>query len=487
LSRSHVADGWYVGPANASLRHASQNRTTRSLPRAVLGSLGRSCRRARELYEANAMELARINAERTVLEGRVLLLDRRREAQSEELFRLKGELTTLNTRAEELKAELAGSRAKKPGDERHIGPFSIGWDGAIAIAGEKVRFDNNRQARRLIEELVRAACTGRSSLHCLWGYALFGWRPGAIKSHPQRLFEIMTAKINSALKPFGAPPLVGKSGKGSLRWRLAWDQDLVLAGSDIAKASQEAELARQHMTRTENELACAHAITALELDPKNVEALAAAKEILCCANPGQPYRSRLESMLRISEGIVAREIESLAEGAGALEEIVSIGSLPRRIDFESAQEELRLMRHTGEYLAASHASIFGVRGAGRPALLDEIMCRLSAIREEIAAIKAGGASDEALWAQIAGSHSFSRLMAVPHVSSMVGDFYNEAMQEREDPRLVKLALISALARSESLMGLHDAKDGRALMRKIAKAISREIGALSDGLEFISQG
>lgn len=464
----------YAALAIAALLAASAAMTALSRRRLSIAS---------RLCDEKSAELTCICAERTVLQGKALFLERRGAEQSEELGNLKEKLAALGERAQALKAELVKCSPKKAGDEKNIGSFSIGWEGSLAIRGEGVRFENNRQARRLMEQMVRGTSSGRPSLHCLWGYALFGWRPAELQSHPQRLFEIMAAKINAQLKSHGAPALVIKAGKGSFSWKIGWDQRLVLGNSDMKRSDAESMLASKAAAEGSTEQACAHAITALELDPKNLEALALIRDALSSSKTVQPYRARMGSMLKISEGIIAREINALREGIKAVVSIASSGRLPRGMEREEIDEELAAMKYAEDYLAGRFASLFMPAAAGerRPAVLNDIMQRISAIHRDIASLKARGASDETLWAQVAGSQSFSQLMAVPHISSMVGNFYNDEIEENEDPRLVQLALISMISSEDSLGKLGGAKDEHDMISAMRKGLVREINSLSDTL------
>jgi multiple sugar transport system substrate-binding protein len=446
----------------------------------------RRLRATSRLCDEKSAELARIHAERTVLEGKALLLERHDVEQSAELSRLKRDLRALGERANSLKAELASCAPKKPGDERRIGSFSIGWDGSLTICGERIRFENNRQARRLMEQLVRGAGAGRPSLHCLWGYALFGWRPTEIQSHPKRLFEIMASKINAQIKAHGAPPIVVKAGKGSFSWKLGWDRRLVLDKSDVFRSASEAELASRSLAEGEVEAAYSHAMTALELDPKNIEALSVLRDALNSSDPGEQNSARMESMLKISEGILARDIEAMKGGIEAVESIASSKRLPKGIDRDSLEEELAGMKGAASYLEGRLATIFRtVAGERGPAFLGDILERLTAIQGEIVALKARGASDEALWAQVAGSQSFLDLMAVPHVNNLVSNFYNNELKAKEDPRLVQLALISMLSQEGALQGLGTARDERDVIAAMRKELTKEIDSLADSMGLMS--
>jgi len=441
---------------------------------------------ASRLCEERSAELARIHAERTVLEGKALLLERHDEKQSEELERLKVELLSLGERAKALKAELAKHSPKRAGDERRIGSLSIGWDGSIAICGERIRFENNRQARRLMEQLVRGAIAGKSSLHCLWGYALFGWRPSEIQSHPQRLFETMASKINAQIKAHGAPPIVVKACKGSFCWKLGWDQRFVLENSDVFRAASEAELASRSFAEGDIASACSHAMTALELDPKNIEALSVLRDALDSSHEGKHDKAKTESMLRISEGIIARDVEAIRGGIEAVESMASGKKPPRGIDRDRLDEVLGTMRGIASYLEGHLTSVLGqAKEKKGPAALGEILKRLASIQADIADLKSRGTSDEALWANVAGSQSFLDLMAVPHVSNLVSNFYNNEIKAKEDPRLVQLALISILSQDGSLDSLGSARDERDVIAAMRRKLAREIDSLADSMGLMS--
>lgn len=431
-------------------------------------------------------ELARIGAERAVLEGKALLLTRRGEEQSDELGRLEEKLAALNLRAEVLTKELVSLAPKRAGDERKIGPVSIGWDGQLAIRGERVRFENNRQARRLLEHLLRDARAGQGSLNCLWGYALFGWKPDEIQSHPQRLFEIMAAKINAQLKAKGAPPIVVKAARGSYAWKLGWDKKLVLESSDVVRSAVETENASCLFAEGSAESAYAHAIAALELDPKNLDALAMIADALSAPGIAKSAGARMESMLTISRGIVAGDLEALQGGIASVEWMAASGKLPKGIEREDLEEELARMRGAEAYLIGRIASASrSAGGAKRSAVLTEILQRIGDARQEIASLKAAGASDETLWAQVAGGQVFSQLLAVPPVGSLVGNFYNEEMRAKEDPRLVQLALISMLSQERPPIGLNEAGNERDVIAAMRKGLSKEIGALTDSIASMS--
>lgn len=440
----------------------------------------------RKLYELVSAELLSVNTERSILEGRRLLFERTKSRQSEEMSMLRTSIIALSERSEELKAKLSMLDTPKPGDEKRIGPFSIAWDGSLSIGGEQVQFDNNKQARKLIEHLMRNVLLGRLSLHCLWGYPLFGWKPQSIQTHPQRLFEIMAAKMNTGLRRFGAPPLIKRSGKGSFSWRLAWDAEHLILNSDIKKAFIEAELASEQLSEGSINEASLLALRALELDPKNLEALNVAKQILSLSELDQVLRSKLRSASAIGAKIIKKDLDDLNDGIRSVGSILSTGSLLKGVSGEDIEEEMVFMKHVNARLSG-HLVTSGqtAGGLGKPFFYNEIVNNMLGIHKEILHLKSQGVSGESLWAQIAGSASFSRLITVPHLGSLVGNFYNESMQCKEDPRMVQLALISLLSKKESLDLINDAREVRGLMKNITKCVRSEIDLLSANLEYLA--
>lgn len=445
-------------------------------------------RRTLKAWEAKAAELRRVTAERSVLEGRTALLDRRGERQGKELSQLREELEKLERKSACLKAELEKTCVKKRSwDRKRIEPFSINWNGALTAGREPVSFENNRQARRLIEHMTRQACAGIGTVHCLWGYALFGWSATNLKTPPGRLFETVAAKINGRLKSLGYPPLIERIGRRSQTWRLFWDVSVVTDNSDIHRAHKEAEAASDCMTEGTVGSACAHAIAALELDPKCIDALAIIRSLLIKSRQDlSAHSSRMEALFRASETSLREDISSLESGIAEIEKMVRDDNLPRGIDEEEASDELRFMRHGLNLLRRRFAAIFSARPAGaRPLMLEEIRGCIEAVREEISTLRSQGVSREEMWAEVAGSASFTRLLAVPHIQAMVNNFYNEDIQAKEDPRLVQLALISMLSRPDAVSKASDSKDERELLKLINRNLKKQLISLESELGTIS--
>ncbi|MFA5811022.1 MAG: extracellular solute-binding protein, partial [bacterium] len=221
--------------------------------------LRRRYRFTRWQCEEKERELKMTLAERTILESRAIVLERRYDDDSLELAGLRGELGSIQDKVAQLTSELAKAAAKhRSWDRNRIGEFSVRSDGTLIMGAEEVKFEHSRQARRLIDHLARQACSGSAEVHCLWGYPLFGWEAGKIQTEPRRLFETVAAKINGRLKVMGKPPLVERAGKRSSSWKLFWDKDSFVERSDVRRSQLEYENARDRFSNKEIKGACAH-------------------------------------------------------------------------------------------------------------------------------------------------------------------------------------------------------------------------------------
>lgn len=421
----------------------------------------RRYRRTLERFESKVAELKRISAERAILEGKALFLERRSEEQTEALSGLKAELSALGNRSESLRQELG------------IGRFSIASDGTLSIGGEEIHFDNNRQARHLIEHTIRLASRGMTEVHYLWGYTLFGWDRKRIQSSPLRLFETTIAKINGRLRKIGMPPFLKRTGRKSATWKLLWDAETTIENSDVHRSIEECDAAAKQFSEGSIDSACAHLIRTAELDPKNLEALELARRIISDGTCPERYAGRMSSILKIGERMLSQEIDLLEHGIA-------------RIDGAGECGELQSMKDHAEYIRDRLEGIFGEgEEPGKSLLLDEIMNRMHRVREDICRLRSSDETVDHLWAQVVDSRSFTRLLAVPHIQTMVNNFYNEDIQAKEDPRLVQLALISMLSRSSSLSRASGAKDERELLNLINRDLKKQLASLESELGSIS--
>jgi multiple sugar transport system substrate-binding protein len=448
-----------------------------------LTAKSRRHRRALLRAEQKSQELARLTAERALLEGKLLLLERRHDEDSGEFEKLRREYARLEVKTSDLNLDLAKAReSQRRQDRKRIGDFCIRSDGSLSIEGAEIHFENYRQARRLIEHLVRQSCGGTASVHCLWGYPLFGWEADKIQSPPQRLFDTMVSKINGALKSAGAPPLLKRVGRNTCAWTFAWEREAVLAGSDIRRAMEEAAAAAASQGDVAE--ASLHAIASAELDPKNLEALDLAARLLAEGGAGlETHRVRLAASLKIGERLWRQELAAMTRGAAAISRMLAAGSFPGGLDAETAKDQCALIAQEVAHLAHRTAVLLGGgRSGARPLLFDEISHQLLAIQHEIAELKATGIAEAHLWASIVDSQPFTRLLAIPNVRTLVHNVYNRETQAREDPRLVQLALIWLLSEPGVREALGSAASEQDLLAVLDRGVRRKLVALERELD-----
>ncbi len=448
--------------------------------------LRRRERRMQQLCAQQREELAEVEAQRRLVEGESLLLRRTQETHAERLTALQSQLTALDTRAASLAAALEQAKARGSCPQsRNPGPCEIASDGTLRVDGREVRFENSRQARRLMELLTRQALFGRDSVHCLWGFVLFGWERSRIATRPNRLFEVAAAKVNGRLKAMGMPPVIGRTGRESCSWTLLWDRARLLAGSAISQAQAEAERAIDLMARDAADGAEAAAIRSLTLDPKNLQAFAVALD--CRSRQGIAASSgNAHAGVLLNKSLRAIEEEAAALTAGIAEAEALMGAeLPRGIDRSAASEAIEAMRGREQDLDRRIRE--AAAGAARPprGVMGEIRERLAAVQQQIGAMKARGAADAMIWATVVGGSDFTRLIALPQVGALIHDLYNHDIGEREDPRVVQLALVSMLQNPGRNSAIGRARDVHELIATMEKGVREQLAGLARRIETLS--
>lgn len=214
-----------------------------------------------------------LEGQRDVLEGKVLLLEKVGGIQNGELAGSKQKLFELNGHIEALNKKLEQTRAKQAFREQKLMPhFNVSWDGVITAEGREIKFENARQARRLIEYLVRNANYEKVAIHCIRGFILFDWNDIQTTSNPKRLFDTVVTKINSPIRQAGLPPLLRSGGRGSWSWSLSWDIALLRRNNDMHRARERAEGAHRYLHEGNVSRGIDEVIEALKLDPKCTEA-----------------------------------------------------------------------------------------------------------------------------------------------------------------------------------------------------------------------
>ncbi len=446
----------------------------------------RSCRRAIARCEALDDELRLVRAERRLLEGRALLMERHRDERMDELQGVKKKCALLQEHAARLAQELSEARSRCVDSKaKNIGLFAISADGSLILDGGNVSFENGRQARRLMQQIARQAVTGIAHVHYIWGFPLFGWEADKIRGDARRLFEVAVAKINGRLRQLNRPQILERVARGANIWKICWDAQLIAESSDIGRAALLATEAATALAEDRDDDAASNALRANDLDPANLDALRVIKR-LTETNPSHPSRTRFSGAIKLGERLIGDELESLKKGLSEARATLSAGRLPRGADADDIKRELESIEHQADFMERQFESIFK-RSAERlrPALVEQILAHMEAVQKEIGVLQAGGANDALVWASTVESQSFSRLISIPHISSMVHKLYNHEIQSFEDPRLVQLALISLISSPQAVDTAGAARDEGALLTHIDRGLRKQLAALEQQLGAMS--
>lgn len=516
LTRSHI---WHIwrgiahGLSNMALEHTAERAAGELRNKVLISSLTRSApytlgfvgglmflgtgfmlwwRRRyttiRQLYEQKTGELKKLIADRAVLTGQTLLLKQNKDEQSGKLLQLERNLSHMKRKAVSLATEITKLTALRAhADRKTIGIFSIHSDGTLCLDNEPVHFENNRQARCLIEYMVRLMTNGAASIHCVWGYALFGWDANKIQTPPQRLFEALVSKINGSLKKRGRPPLIGKTGKRTGAWKLLWNTNTTLENSDINRSLKITDAAATHVAEGSLGTACENIATALELDPKNMDALA----LMRTMREEHPedfaaHERRLNGLRKVSEKLIDDELCRMSRGIAAVEGMLKGDVLPKGIDPDTAWNEVKAMKFQVEYNRRRFDNIFGKNVVlKRLSSFDEVANRLVAVHNKIASLTSTDSPPDHMWASVVDSDPFAQLMAIPPVQKMVNNFHHRETHEHEDPRLVQLALISSLSSPRILEGITKADSKDDLFAVLQRGLHEEMRGLEQQLSAIS--
>lgn len=393
-------------------------------------------------------ELLDIEGDRTALQGQLLLLERREKKHTEQIFSLREKLKELGSKAHTLSNEIASIGEKRREATRPLlGEVKIRWNGRLLLDGNEVHFENANQAHHLIEHLARQMVNGVSTISCLWGYALFGWDAKKLHSMPNRLFNTVVAKINSAIAAHKRSAFLKSEGRKSWRWKCLWDANLFLKNCDITKALDCVSKGRDAINKGNANEASKCAREALELDPKCLEAFNLLPSL------SQRARLELEKLQNELAEKIGFEIDELNNGVNSIGDIKEIGSEEYR---ELMEQEAIAMKHRASHLMRCMEGL-DAKARQKPLHLTDILFRLSSIQTDISTLKAGGVAEKGVWATIVHDEKFLGLLSIPKIQSLVNRFYNHDTKMIEDPRLVQLALVMMLSQPDYLTPLEKAK------------------------------
>jgi len=421
--------------------------------------------------EKTTKELINIEGDKTALQGQILLLERKEKRQTEKINLLREKLKELHLKSKNISAELEVINEKRRGIiEPLLGEIKVCWDGRMFIDGSEIEFENANQAHRLIEHLARQMVNGVSTVSCLWGYPLFGWDVEKLHSPPNRLFNTAVSKINAAIIQKKRPPLLKSSGRNSWIWRCLWDNKLFLKNCDITASLEKVTEGHNALAQGDSEKASMFAWQALEIDPKNLEAV-------------QLFMT-LSSAAKLDLRMLKEESNDLKKGFKAINQLLASRRYPDGLR-DLLEHEASAMKHRADYLLRCVEGMSAkVVQDHKPVYLNEILCRLSSIQTDIASLRASGIAEKGVWATIVHDEKFVGLISIPKMQSIVNQFYNPDTKMIEDPRLVQLALILMLSQAGQLTQLEEAKTDEEFFSGLEKQLKRQFRALEDYISLL---
>jgi hypothetical protein len=293
----------------------------------------------------------------------------------------------------------------------------------------------------------------------------------------------MTAKINTSFKSHHAPPFMVRDRNTPSSWKLAWDQDFTLSHSDIHRSLFETETTTDLIREGKTEEAVELALSALEHDPKNLKLIALINEprILSYGSPAVQFK--LKTTLKKCHDLIAADLQSLREGLGTLNALPKNNALLKKIDEDFLGEEICRMTLAEESLSKTFHECFAGTGLSQNTeKQQDILQKICDVYRDITQLKEKKPADDTLWAHIAGSFNFMKLISTPHINSLLNNFYNHDTRSKEDPRLVQLALISLLARENLTNTFVKTSDTEKTVSIFRKLLSKELNFLSNRLE-----
>jgi len=427
-----------------------------------------------------------LEGQKTVLEGQVALLEKYGDVQIDEINRSKEKLTELELQIEGLTDKFENIHTKHC-DLLNSPRFYIRNNGNIIINEEReLQFENARQARRLIEYIVRHSNHEQLQIHCLKGFILFDWNDIRGNSNPKRLFDTVVSKTNLPLKKAGLPVLLQSSGRDSWMWRVAWSAKLFEQNSDIFLARRHITVARENVYNKNVESGINEILAALRLDPKCIEALSLLQELGEKKSDINPSKLiTIKNLERISGQMFEKSLNQMLMGLkSAIRHIDNLRKANLTEYATRLENEIVMIEAEIETEKNIIRSLFTNENE-QPLYLKGINKQLSDIYSNIVILKRNGCKTCDIWAQITQDRSFLSLLSVPQMQSLVHNFYDHTTREVEDPRLVKLAMILMLNGKDCLNELENEMDGIRFFKTIEKNIrlqfrylEQEIGRLN---------
>lgn len=438
---------------------------------------------SRHRFQSRLFELLEENralaGQREVLEGRLTILERHSDAEKEKLLQAHQQLRVVNEQMAEVIRKKESIKSKlKIHDTISALSLNISSGGDLLIGGEAVEFDNAQQARTLIEYLLRYPESRR--VHYLKGFLLFGWNDSKISSHPKRLFDTVVAKTNSALGKRGLPPILQSGTRRSGLWEFSWPAEFC-ERSDIFMARRYAETAAQKFSANPSS-AVEDIFTSLVMDPRCLNSyllLQDHTDKICGLGDQQKLQIR-KYYTAAGEGF-ERVFDRYERGLLSARRFVKLQAeqQPELAEqLSSLEAEIRMKKTLVQTLLPPEEK------SDTP-YLHVVVDLFQTVSGMVIRMRREGVPACDIWSQVIQEDGFLSILAIPHIGKIVENFYNYSTREREDPRLVKLALILLLEDREALERLGAEKDTAQFFKTVEREIQKQFRNLESEMMSMS--
>lgn len=434
-------------------------------------NLHKTKRRLRVLTEKHAKsleDLEKLSGERIVLEATQVAMKRMEETHEDKATRLQTKIEILTKKEKQLKSVIDSLISKENRLSRPLDDVHINWDGTLNIEGKVVEFENNRQAKRLLEHLTRQAICGSHSVHCLIGYPLFGWKAENLKTPPNRLFETLVAKMNSTLKKYSLMPILVREQRGSFRWRLAWDRKKM---SEQSSSGIAQKILEEISKINEEDIPVKKLTEILHVDPKCFGVY----PFLLKQSESKEKKAWIEQ----AKKFFTEDIQNWKSG---ISESQSFLSNAQDKDIDSLRAELSSLQHSLDYMD-QQLKVLSQQSALQetPLHLSKIINTLESIHDEIKKARIHETDETMIWSSLIQSDDFERLLAIPSISAIINNTYNFDIQSNEDPRLIQLAILKTYSEQKNISVLKQISLDGAFFKEMGKQVKNELKSLEQQL------
>lgn len=445
-----------------------------------------SRRRTTGLLSANlflAKKIREVEGRYDITMGKLAILEQKYERAANERQLIAADLNKYREKSRELVEELGHLRKqqntltrKKPDN------FFIRWDGTLLIDGRELSFDNNRQAKRMIDFVVRATREGLSSMHCIWGYPCFEWDPERVKSAPARLFNTAVSKLNNPIKKEGLSPILISQGRGSGTWRLVWDRNIVVKNSDVGRAYTLIGEAKDFLSKGLMNDAFLTLGRAIEVDTLCTDAYILLNEFEWKKLvKDDSLKDKISRHFESAKDVIELYIKNLENGIRAAG--VFVDGLPYANSDRDAvlREELIRMKGMLSRFKDIYDCCIGEQTGSVPLHLKSLLESLQLVHKATCDMRASKISRQVIWSEIAHNENFLYFTSSPKVGAVINNFYSPETRMVEDVRLVKLALIWMLENPGMLSPIFSASNEEKLVTTLKTQLRRQLSLLDNEL------